>query len=48
MAPVAYAEASTCNEKGQLRSGCESLGPFVTAVMRISSASQHSFVHLKG
>ena len=48
MAPVAYAEASTCRKNGWLMSGCANMGPSVTAVINVLSAVQHSVVQLKG
>ena len=47
MAPVAYAEASTCRKNGLLMLGCASVGPLVMAVINVSSAVWHSGVQLK-
>ena len=48
MAPVAYAEASTCKKNGRLISGWANVGPSVTADIKVSRAVRHSVVHTKG
>ena len=45
---MVYAEALTCRKNGLLMSGCANVGPFVMAVISVSSAVQHSMVQLKG
>ena len=48
MAPVAYAEVSTCKKNGWLMSGWANVGPSMTVEISLSRAAQHSVVHMKG